>query len=110
MSEFNYKNIDILSLSLDGFEGPIDLLLVLARSQKVDLSEISISDLADQYIKFINQYRNINIEIADFSTEIFHGLYCRNPLRGSSRLHLARQAAIPTALFAFAKPVPRSHD
>ena len=42
----------------------IDLLLVLARSQKVDLSEISISDLADQYIKFINQYRNINIEIA----------------------------------------------
>ena len=44
---------------------PIEyLLLVLARSQKVDLSEISISDLADQYILFINQYRNINIEIA----------------------------------------------
>ena len=51
-------------LLLNNFEGPIDLLLVLARSQKVDLSEISISDLADQYILFINQYRNINIEIA----------------------------------------------
>ena len=51
-------------LLLDNFEGPIDLLLVLARSQKVDLSDISISELADQYINFINQYRNINIEIA----------------------------------------------
>ena len=58
------KESDKFQLLLDNFEGPIDLLLVLARSQKVDLSEISISDLADQYIKFINQYRNINIEIA----------------------------------------------
>jgi len=52
------------NLLLDNFEGPIDLLLVLARSQKVDLSDISISALADQYINFINQYRNIHIEIA----------------------------------------------
>ena len=58
------KKSDKFHLFLGNFEGPIDLLLVLARSQKVDLSEISISDLADQYIKFINQYRNINIEIA----------------------------------------------
>jgi len=58
------KVSDRFHLFLGNFEGPIDLLLVLARSQKVDLSEISISDLADQYIKFINQYRNINIEIA----------------------------------------------
>ena len=52
------------NLLLGNFEGPIDLLLVLARSQKVDLSDISISELADQYINFINQYRNIHIEIA----------------------------------------------
>ena len=52
------------NLLLDNFEGPIDFLLVLARSQKVDLSDISISELADQYINFINQYRNIHIEIA----------------------------------------------
>ena len=51
-------------LLLENFEGPIDLLLVLARTQKVDLSEISISELADQYVKFINEYRNIHIEIA----------------------------------------------
>ncbi len=51
-------------LLLNNYEGPIDLLLTLARTQKVDLSEISISELADQYIKFINEYRDIHIEIA----------------------------------------------
>ena len=66
MSELLEENqsIDKFHLLLENFEGPIDLLLVLARTQKVDLSEISISELADQYVKFINEYRNINIEIA----------------------------------------------
>ena len=41
MSELNYKKIDILSLSLDGFEGPIDLLLNLARDHKIDLTKLS---------------------------------------------------------------------
>ena len=58
------QNLNKFHLLLNNFEGPIDLLLVLARTQKVDLSEISISELADQYIKFINEYRNIHIEIA----------------------------------------------
>ena len=58
------KNFNKFHLLLDNFEGPIDLLLVLARTQKVDLSDISISELADQYIKFINEYRNVHIEIA----------------------------------------------
>ena len=58
------KTVNQFRLSLSNFEGPIDLLLVLARSQKVDLSEISINELADQYINFINQYKDINIEIA----------------------------------------------
>ena len=61
--ETNYQS-DKFHLLLNNFEGPIDLLLVLARTQKVDLSEISISELADQYIKFINEFRNIHIEIA----------------------------------------------
>ena len=66
MSEVISENIDNnkFHLLLNNFEGPIDLLLVLAKSQKVDLSEISISSLADQYINFINEYRNIHIEIA----------------------------------------------
>ena len=50
-----------LFLTLEGYEGPIDLLLKLAREQKVDLSYISIVDLADQYIEFINNVNDIEI-------------------------------------------------
>ena len=42
------------NITLNSYEGPIDLLLDLARKQKVDLSEISILELAEQYINFIN--------------------------------------------------------
>jgi len=52
------------NLLLNTYEGPIDLLLDLARKQKVDLSEISILDLAEQYINFINKYQDIHLEIA----------------------------------------------
>ena len=52
------------NLQLNGFEGPIDLLLDLARKQKIDLSEISIYDLAEQYINFIDKYIKLNLEIA----------------------------------------------
>ena len=53
-----------LIVQLDGFEGPIDLLLNLARDQKVDLTKISILQLANQYISFIERARQINLEIA----------------------------------------------
>ena len=52
------------NISLNAYEGPIDLLLELARKQKVDLSEISILELAEQYIRFINEYQDIHLEIA----------------------------------------------
>ena len=52
------------NILLDTFEGPIDLLLELARKQKVDLSEISILKLAEQYIQFIREYQEIHLEIA----------------------------------------------
>ena len=51
-------------LNLDGFEGPIDLLLHLSREQKVDLASISIAELANQYIEFIEKVKILNIEIA----------------------------------------------
>ncbi|MGQ3670869.1 segregation and condensation protein A [Xanthobacter sp. TB0136] len=51
-------------VDLDGFEGPLDLLLALARTQKVDLSRISILALADQYIAFIEQARRGRLELA----------------------------------------------
>ena len=53
-----------LFLNLDGFEGPIDLLLTLARDQKVDLTKISILQLAEQYVEFINAARRLNLELA----------------------------------------------
>jgi len=53
-----------LVLALDGFEGPIDLLLSLARDQKVDLGKISILALAEQYLAFIAQARRLRLEIA----------------------------------------------
>jgi segregation and condensation protein A len=53
-----------LVLDLDGFEGPIDLLLALARDQKVDLTRISILQLADQYLEFIRRARGLRLEIA----------------------------------------------
>jgi segregation and condensation protein A len=51
-------------LELDGYEGPIDLLLALAREQKVDLGKISILALADQYLAFITRQRSLRLEIA----------------------------------------------
>src|SRR4051794_29493243 len=53
-----------LVLDLDGYEGPIDLLLALARDQKVDLARISILALADQYLAFIAAQRRLRLEIA----------------------------------------------
>ena len=53
-----------LVLALDGYEGPIDLLLALAREQKVDLGKISILALADQYLAFIAKQRSLSLEIA----------------------------------------------
>jgi segregation and condensation protein A len=53
-----------LVLDLDGYEGPIDLLLALAREQKVDLARISILALADQYLAFIAEQRRLHLEIA----------------------------------------------
>ena len=54
------ENDNKFNLLLNTYEGPIDLLLDLARKQKVDLSEISILELAEQYINFINKYQGNN--------------------------------------------------
>ncbi len=55
---------DTLNLELGAWEGPLDLLLALARSQKVDLREISILALVEQYLHFINNARALKLEIA----------------------------------------------
>ena len=55
---------EALLLDLDGFAGPLDLLLDLARHHKVDLARISILDLANQYLAFIDQARKMRLELA----------------------------------------------
>lgn len=53
-----------LLLDLEGFEGPIDLLLQLARDQKVDITKISILALAEQYLAFVQEARRLRLELA----------------------------------------------
>jgi len=55
---------EVLVVALDGFEGPLDLLLSLARKQKVDLTKVSVLALAEQYLSFIAQVRGMRLEIA----------------------------------------------
>lgn len=55
---------EALLVDVGGFEGPLDLLLHLARGQKVDLARISIRDLAEQYLNFIKTAQGLRIELA----------------------------------------------
>lgn len=55
---------DTLTIDIDGWEGPLDLLLALARTQKVDLRAISILSLVDQYLGYVEQARAVKLEIA----------------------------------------------
>ncbi len=55
---------DTLRVDVEGFEGPLDLLLAMARTQKVDLAKISVLALAQQYLDFISEARRLRLEIA----------------------------------------------
>ena len=58
------RQSDELNLTLDGWEGPLDLLLNLARAQKVDLAQISILQLVEQYLSYLAEARALKLEIA----------------------------------------------
>jgi segregation and condensation protein A len=80
---------DALVVSLDGFEGPLDVLLALARTQKVDLAKISVLALADQYLLFIAEARKLRLELAaDYLVMAAWLAYLK------SRLLLPREAAV----------------
>ncbi len=51
-------------VNVDGFEGPLDILLTLARNQKVDITQVSILQLAEQYLAFVTEARKRNLELA----------------------------------------------
>ena len=56
--------MDTLKINIDNYSGPLEVLLDLAKAQKVDLEKISITQLADQFIEFINNNKEINLDIA----------------------------------------------
>ena len=53
-----------LKINIDNYSGPLEVLLDLAKAQKVDLANISITQLADQFIEFINREKKINLDLA----------------------------------------------
>lgn len=55
---------EALIVDVEGFAGPLDLLLSLSRTQKVDLRRISVTELAEQYLKFIDQAKRLRLELA----------------------------------------------
>ena len=55
---------ELLKVKIDNYSGPLGVLLDLAKSQKVDLANISITQLADQFIEFINKSKKINLDLA----------------------------------------------
>lgn len=55
---------EALIVDVDGYEGPLDLLLMLSRTQKVDLRRISVLQLAEQYLAFVDRARKLRIELA----------------------------------------------
>ncbi len=58
------NNINQISVNIPNFSGPLEILLDLAKTQKVDLAEISITKLADQFLEFIRNNKNLNLETA----------------------------------------------
>ena len=58
------KNLNQISINIPNYEGPLEVLLDLAKTQKVDLAEISITLLADQFLKYIKEKENLNLETA----------------------------------------------
>ncbi len=58
------KNINQISINIPNYSGPLEVLLDLAKTQKVDLAEISITKLADQFLEFIKYNKNLNLEKA----------------------------------------------
>src|SRR3546814_12528970 len=58
------RSPEVLTVELDGWEGPLELLLALARPQKVDLRELSILAMVEQYLAFIAYARALKLEIS----------------------------------------------
>ena len=63
-SDLRRESNFIFNLDIDGFNGPLDLLLQLAQTKKLDISKISILELVDQYLNFIRKAKELDLHIA----------------------------------------------
>ena len=75
----------LFKVDIDNYSGPLDVLLDLAKAQKVNLENISITKLADQFHNFITKNKNLNLEIIEWNikstTKAMQGLYEHDAVR-----------------------------
>ena len=64
-----------LKINIENYSGPLEVLLDLAKAQKVDLTNISITQLADEFIKFINQAKDLNLDLNKRPAELNNETY-----------------------------------
>ena len=57
------NKVNQISINIPNYSGPLETLLDLAKTQKVNLAEISITKLADQFLEFIKKYKDLNLEL-----------------------------------------------
>ncbi len=99
-------DLETLTIDIDGWEGPLDVLLALARNQKVDLRAISILELVEQYLSFVNEARALKLELAaDYLVMAAWLAYLksalllpRNPEETPSPEELALRLQLPLAI------------
>ena len=58
------NNSNQISINIPNYSGPLEVLLDLAKTQKVDLAQISVTKLADQFLEYIKKNENLNLELA----------------------------------------------
>ena len=58
------NNVNSISIEIPNYSGPLEVLLDLAKNQKVDLTKISITKLADQFLEYIKKFKNKNLDLA----------------------------------------------
>ena len=58
------NNVNSISIEIPNYSGPLEVLLDLAKNQKVDLTKISVTKLADQFLEYIKKFKNKNLDLA----------------------------------------------
>ena len=83
--------LNIMKIKLEKFEGPLDLLCQLIDSQKLDITEVALAEVAEQYIEYLDEIEEVNPEdLADFLVVASRLLYLKSELFCLGLIHLMR--------------------